>query len=189
MPGNSPGNSENWNTALRYIAGRKAAEENLGFLVHISATVRQTPAPEDVLPAVAKACVPFLATAVSLDAPATPGRPAVQSPPELTRALDGVRKLAEAGSGRRLVISGHESLVKETDPDQLELLRQWEADSAAALPLDYRGVRTGHLVLLRAGGHRRGPIGPGDLALAGEVADRVAAFHAFAGRPAGARGL
>jgi len=186
MPGNSPGNSENWNTALRYIAGRKAAEENLGFLVHISSTVRQVAAPQDVVPAVAAACVPFLASAVSLDAPGGCG-PAVRSLPGFARALEGVRELAGARAGR-LVVSGHEGLAKETDPAHLDLLHAWEADSAAALPLDYRGVHAGHLVVVRGASHRRGPIGPGDLTLAAEVADRIAAFNALAARAATAEG-
>ncbi|MYW19887.1 hypothetical protein GT039_31000, partial [Streptomyces sp. SID2955] len=79
----------------------------------------------------------------------------------------------------------HEGLLKKSDPGHLSLLSQWRATSAVALPLAYRGVRGGHLVVLRGEGHRRGPISPGDLALVSEVADRVAAFNAFATQPAG----
>lgn len=190
MPGNGPENpTENWNTALRYIAGRKAAEESLGFLAHVSATVQQTTELKDVVPAVAKTCVPFLASAISLGALATHSQLVVQSPAEFSAALEGVRELAEQAGGRRVVISGHEGLVKQTEPGHLDLLRQWRTDSAVALPLNYRGIAGGHLVLLRGEGHRRGPIGPSDLALASEVADRVAAFNAFATQVAVAEGL
>ncbi|MCQ8769488.1 hypothetical protein [Streptomyces telluris] len=189
MPGNTTENStENWTTALRYIAGRKAAEESLGFLAHISATVRGTVGAADVVPAAAKACVPFMASAVSLDAPATHSGPVVQSPAEFSAALDGVRALALKGSGPQLVISGHEGTAKQTDPAHLELLREWGADSAVALSLDYRGVPGGHLVLVRGEAHRRGPLGPGDLALVSEVADRIAAFNAFATHAAAGAG-
>lgn len=190
MPGNSQENTtENWNMALRYIAGRKAAEESLGFLVHLSSGIQQTAATKDVVPALAKICVPFLASAISLGALATHSQLVVQSPAEFSAALEGVRRLAETDGDRRIVISGHEGLAKETDPAQLDLLRQWKVDSAVALPLDYRGVRGGHLVLVRGAKHRRGAFGPADLALAGEVADRVAAFNAFATQLAVTGGL
>ncbi|MGK5729158.1 hypothetical protein [Streptomyces sp. URMC 124] len=181
MPGNSTENStENWTTALRYIAGRKAAEESLGFIAHVGATIRNTAGPADVVPAAARACVPFMASAVSLDAPATHSGPVVQAPDGFSAALDGVRALALKDAGPQLVISGHEGLAGQTDPAHLDLLRAWGADSAVALSLDYRGVAGGHLVLVRGAAHRRGPLGPGDLALIAEVADRVAAFNAFA---------
>ncbi|MFF4604893.1 GAF domain-containing protein [Streptomyces sp. NPDC001339] len=190
MPGNGSGNStENWNTALRYIAGRKAAEESLGFLAHISATIQRAADLREVTPAVAKSCVPFLASALSLGALATHSQLVVQSPAEFSTALDNVRGLAEDNGGETLVISGHDGLVKQTDPSHLDRLRQWNAESAVGIPLVYRGVRGGHLVLLRGQGHRRGPISPGDLALISEVADRVAAFNAFATQLAGADGL
>ena len=187
MPGNSTESStENWGTALRYIAGRKAAEESLGFLAHVSATIRTTAGLTDVVPAAAKACVPFLASGISLDAPATHAEAVVQSRDEFAKALEGVRGLA-ADSARQLVISEHEGLAAKTDPDHLAQLREWGADSAVALPLEFRGVTAGHLVLVRGSAHRRGALGPGDLALVTEVADRVAAFNAFATHlPAGA---
>ncbi|MET9533754.1 MULTISPECIES: GAF domain-containing protein [unclassified Streptomyces] len=172
--------SENMNTALRYIAGRKAAEEALGFLAHVSATVQKTTALKDVVPAVAKACVPFLASGASLGALATHSQLVVQSPTEFSAALEELRALAEERGAEPLVISTHEALVKKADPHHLDLLRQWNAGSALALPLDYRGVRGGHLVLVRGDKHRRGAFSPGDVALTTEVADKVAAFNAFA---------
>ncbi|WP_043262615.1 hypothetical protein [Streptomyces sp. CT34] len=181
MPQNSTESSnENWATALRYIAGRKAAEESLGFLAYISATIRTTTGLTDVIPAVAGGCVPFLASAISLDAPAVHSRPIAQSPDGLSAALDGVRALARSSDEQQVVISEHEGCAKRTVPGHLDLLREWKADSAAAFALNFRGVAGGHLVLVRAAGHRLGPIGPGDLALVNEVADRVAAFNAFA---------
>ncbi|ARP73358.1 hypothetical protein LK07_30240 [Streptomyces pluripotens] len=185
MPGNGSETTENWNTALRYIAGRKAAEEALGFLAHITATVQRAADIEEVVPAVAKACVPFLGSALSLGTLATHSRLVVQSPAEFSTALEGVRSLAE-DRDEPLVISGHEGMAGQTDPGHLDLLRQWKAESAVRLPLVYRGVRGGHLVLLRGPKHRRGQIGPADLALVSEVADRVAAFNAFATQLAGA---
>jgi hypothetical protein len=186
MPENDQKTStENWNTALRYIAGRKAAEESLGFLAHISATVQQTPQLKEVLPAVAKACVPFLASAVSLGSLASHSQLVVQSPTGYSRALEGIRDLLSEGGTQKIVISTHEKLAKQTDPGHLTRLRQWQADSAAALPITYRGLYGGHLIALRGESHRRGPIGPADLALLSEVADRVAAFNAFVTQAAG----
>ncbi|GHE14735.1 GAF domain-containing protein [Streptomyces alanosinicus] len=183
------GSTENWSAALRYIAGRKAAEESLGFLVHISTAIQQAPQLKEVVPAVAKACVPFLASAVSLGALATHSQLVVQSPTEYSTALEGVRGLITEAGDQKLVISEHEGLLKQTDPGHLPLLRQWRASSAVAVPLTYRGLRGGHLVVLRGDGHRRGPISPGDLALISEVADRVAAFNAFVTQLAGSEVL
>ncbi|WP_438290439.1 hypothetical protein [Streptomyces sp. HUAS TT7] len=181
MPGQPADSStENWATALRYIAGRKAAEESLGFLAHISATIRNTAGLPDIVPAVARTCIPFLGSAISLDAPAVHPEPVVRSPDGLSAALDGVRTLAGSSGEQRIVISEHEGCAQLTDPRHLELLRGWKAGSAVAVTLDYRGVSGGRLVLVRGPEHRRGPIGPGDLALIDEVADRVAAFNAFA---------
>ncbi|MFI9617002.1 hypothetical protein ACIHCM_35965 [Streptomyces sp. NPDC052023] len=179
---------ENWNTALRYIAGRKAAEESLGFLAHISATVQQTPQLKEVVPAVAKACVPFLASAVSLGALATHSQLVVQSPTGYSTALEGVRGLLSGNGTGKLVISTHESLAQQTDSDHLARLRQWQADSAVALPMTYRGLHGGHLIALRGPEHRRGPISAADIALISEVADRVAAFNAFVTQRSGVDG-
>ncbi|MBB1253318.1 GAF domain-containing protein [Streptomyces alkaliterrae] len=190
MPGNSPGNqTDNWTTALRYIAGRKAAEEALGFVAHVSATIRSTEEVKDVVPAVADVSVPFLASALSVDAPASRAERVVRGPETFTAALEGVRRLAETGDGARLVISAHEGLAKQVDPARLEKLREWGAESAVVLPLDYRGVAGGSLVLVRDGRHRRGVISPSELALVTEVADRLAAFNALAAAngPAGER--
>lgn len=181
MPGNSTESPvENWNTALKYIAGRKAAEESLGFLAHVSGTIRDTREIPDVIPAVAAVCVPFLGSAISLDAPATQDEPVVQCPAQFAAALEGVRTLARATTDAQFVISSHEGLAKRTDPEHLELLRGWDADSAVAVSLAFRGVPGGHLVLVRGAAHRRGPISASDLALISEVAGGVAAFTAFA---------
>ncbi|MET7440143.1 GAF domain-containing protein [Streptomyces sp. NPDC005496] len=180
MPGNTAESStQNWNTALKYIAGRKAAEESLGFVAHISTTVRETQDVADVVPAVARTCVPFFATGVSLDAGPGRDQAVVQAPDELAATLEALRALAIETEQRQIVVSEHEGLVGKTDPRHLELLREGGCDSAVVLSLAYRGLSGGHLVLARAAKHRRGPFSPGDLALACEVADRVGAFNAL----------
>ncbi|MFC9006391.1 hypothetical protein [Streptomyces microflavus] len=179
--------AENWATALRYISGRKTAEESLGFLAHISSTIRNTTPPADVVPATANACVPFFASAMSLEAPAVHDKPFVQAPDEFAAALSQVHELADSADQPRFVVSDHEGFSAQSDPQLLEQLREWGIGSAVALELEYRGVQGGRLVIVRGPAHRRGPVGPGDLALISEVADRVAAFNAFASRlPAGA---
>ncbi len=184
MPGNgSESSAENWNTALKYIAGRKAAEESLGFLAHVGTTIRNTAGLPDVVPAVAAACVPFFGSAISVDSPATHPEAVVRSVGDFQAALAAVRTLAGDRPAETLVISGHESLAGRTDNDHLALLREHGADSAVAIPLRYRGVSGGHLVLVRAAQHRRGALSPGDLALATEVAGGIAAFTAFATQP------
>ncbi|SFY19944.1 hypothetical protein OH786_33040 [Streptomyces atratus] len=181
MPENSTENqSDNWSTALRYIAGRKAAEESLGFLAHISSAIRETADLKSVIPAVARASVPFFASAISLDASSTHSGPVVQSPTDFSAALEGMRTLAAKSDQRQLVISEHEGFAKQTDPVHLEQLHEWKINSAVALSLDYRGVSGGRLVLVRDSTQRRGAFGPGDLALASELADRVAAFNVLA---------
>ncbi|MGI5473015.1 hypothetical protein [Streptomyces sp. CA-132043] len=188
MPENTAGApTQNWNTALKYIAGRKAAEESLGFVAHVSTTVRDTEDATGVLPAVARACAPFFATAVSLDAGPTHGQAVVQGPDELTAVLKTLRDLAVEAGQRQLVISEHEKLAGKTDPRHLELLREGGGDSAVVVSLDYRGLTGGHVVFVREAKHRRGVYGPSDLALANEVADRVGAFNALIGltTPAG----
>ncbi|GGX90997.1 hypothetical protein [Streptomyces anandii] len=182
MPGNTTESpAQNWNTALKYIAGRKAAEESLGFVAHVSATVRDTEDPAAVVPAVARACVPFFAHAVSLDAEPTHGQAVFQGPDELTAVTEALRGLAAETGQRQLVISEHEGLAAKTDPRHLELLREAGGDSAVVLSLAYRGLSDGHLVLVRQEKHRRGAFSPGELALASEVADRAGAFLALAG--------
>jgi hypothetical protein len=173
--------AQNWNTALKYIAGRKAAEESLGFVAHIGTTVRETEAMADVVPAVARTCVPFFASAVLLDAAPTHGRAVVQAPDGLAAVLEALRALAAETEQRQLVISEHEGLAPKTDPRHLELLHEGGGDSAVVVSLAYRGLSDGHLVLVRESGHRRGAFSPADLALAREVADRVGAFNALAG--------
>lgn len=182
MPGNTAESpAQNWNTALKYIAGRKAAEESLGFVAHVSTTVRDTEGAAGVVPAVARACVPFFATAVSLDAESTHGQAVYQGSDDLTAVIEALRGLAAETGQRQLVISEHEGLAPKTDPRHLELLREGGGDSAVVLSLAYRGLSGGHLVLVRQANHRRGAFSPGDLALASEVADRVGAFNALAG--------
>ncbi|MGA5821168.1 GAF domain-containing protein [Kitasatospora sp. NPDC094028] len=187
MSGNTENPTGDWTTALRYIAGRKTAEESLGFLAHVSATVRNTPELLDVVPAAAKACVPFFATAVLLEAPAVHADPVVHGPEESRPAL---RELlgAAAGTEPRLVVSGHEGLAAQSDPQLRARLGEWGVDSAAVLRLEFRGVPGGRLVAVRGATHRRGPFSPGDLALLGEVADRIAAFNAFAAHLTGRAG-
>ncbi|MFF8032097.1 GAF domain-containing protein [Streptomyces sp. NPDC016626] len=182
MPGNTTESpTQNWNTALKYIAGRKAAEESLGFVAHISTTVRETEDMAGVIPAVARTCVPFFATAISLDAGPTHGRAVVQAPDRLAAVTEALRGLAAETEQRQLVVSEHEGLAGKTDPRHLELLREGGGDSAVVLSLAYRGLSGGHLVLVREAEHRRGAFSPADLALASEVADRVGAFNALAG--------
>lgn len=182
MPGNTTESpAQNWNTALKYIAGRKAAEESLGFVAHVSATVRDTEDAADVVPAVARACVPFFATAVSLEAEPTHGQAVFRGADELNAVAEALRALAAETGQPRLVISEHEGLAAKTDPRHLELLREGGGESAVVLSLAYRGLSGGHLVLVRQAKHRRGVFSPGDLALASEVADRVGAFNALAG--------
>lgn len=185
MPGNTTESpAQNWTTALKYIAGRKAAEESLGFVAHISTTVRETEDMEGVIPAVVRSCVPFFATAVSLDAGPTHGQAVLQAPDQLATVIEALRGLAAETEQRQLVISEHEGLTAQTDPRHLELLREGGGDSAVVLSLAYRGLSGGHLVLVREAKHRRGAFSPGDLALASEVADRVGAFNALAGMTA-----
>ncbi|WP_369184849.1 hypothetical protein [Streptomyces sp. Y1] len=180
MSGNTENPTGDWTTALRYIAGRKTAEESLGFLAHVSATVRDTPELADVVPAAARACVPFFASAVLLEAPAVHGEPVEHGPEQFAPALRELLGAAARDGGPRLVASSHESLVGQSDPQLLARLAELQVDSAAVLRLEFRGVPGGHLVAVRGASHRRGPFSPGDLALLGEVADRVAAFNAFA---------
>jgi hypothetical protein len=173
--------AQNWNTVLKYIAGRKAAEEALGFVAHVSTTVRDAAEEAGVIPAVARACAPFFAHAVLLDAETTHSRPVFQGTDELAAVVETLRKLAAETGERQLVISEHEKLTDKTDPRHLELLRAGGGDSAVVVSLAYRGLSGGHIVFVRQEKHRRGPFGPSDLALSSEVADRVGAFNAIAG--------
>lgn len=178
---NSAGSTENMNTALKYIAGRKAAEESLGFLAHIGTTIRTTADPAEVLPAVTTACVPFFGSGISVESPVA-AEPVTRSVGDFAAALRVVRSMGPADPDEQIVISDHAGLRSRTDPARLALLREQGGDSAVALPLRYRGVHAGLLVLVRGPQHRRGPLGPGDLALLGEVAGGLAAFAAFADR-------
>jgi hypothetical protein len=105
---------------------------------------------------------------------------------EFQAALAVVRDLAGERPDEELVISSHEKLASRSDAGHLALLRERGADSAASIPLAYRGVRGGRLVLVRGVQHRRGPLSPGDLTLLGEVAGGLAAFASFVLHPTAA---
>ncbi|MDQ3933285.1 MAG: PAS domain S-box protein [Actinomycetota bacterium] len=136
--------------ALKRMAGRRAAEEALGFLAETSKALAATP---DHAAAVSELCelaIPFLADWCAVE----------------VGSGDDVQVLAAArGEG----ITGSDELVRATAVG--DVVRDGVA-GALRVPFATHDETEGALLLVRAGG--RPDFGPADTALAEEVARRVA---------------
>lgn len=130
-------------TALKRLAGRKQAEESLGFLAETSKALAAAERYADGADAVCRLAVPFLADWCSVE---------VEERPLAVARGDG--------------ITGSDELVRSSSA------REGAADVACA-PFVTRDGAHGALLLARAGG--RPAFGPPDVALAEEVARRIAA--------------
>lgn len=155
--------------ALKYIASRKAPEESLGFLARVSETLA-APRPFGALLADALAlAVPFLADAVSVDAPS--GHLADAVGPALRDRTQSILRCAAAQDAS---LETWFDLRAQDGGTAAELV-QLGVRSAIVVPLTIRGERAGTLTLLRGDAETRRPFGPADLALSEELARRVAA--------------
>lgn len=174
MTSSTDSTRETWSAAIRYITGRKAAEESLGFLAHVSGLLDSQPEPAKWGRSVAQVCVPYLVSAVSVDITGVDG-PVVEPDSRLEPVLATLRKAAASTDDTPFVISSHEKLadVNRTVADIPEAL------SAAVVRLTFRNYVSGQLAVVRTAEHSKGPIGPADLAVLTELANRVALGNAF----------
>lgn len=133
--------------ALRRLAGRRQAEESLGFLAETSRVLAAGGDYREGAEAVCRLAVPFLADWASVE---LGGRPiATVSSDAVTGSDELVRSSVVGGASRDGV------------------------SHTARAPFVTHGGTEGEILLVRSS--RRTPFGPGDLALAGEVAHRIAA--------------
>jgi len=174
MTSSTDSTRETWSAAIRYITGRKAAEESLGFLAHVSGLLDTQPEPAKWGRSVAQVCVPYLVSAVSIDITGVDG-PVVEPDSRFEPVLATLRTAASASDDTPFVISSHEKLadVSRTGADVPAGL------SAAVVRLTFRNHVSGQLAVVRTPEHNKGPIGPADLAVLGELASRVALGNAY----------
>ncbi|MDR6594575.1 GAF domain-containing protein [Saccharothrix longispora] len=178
---------ETWGVAIRYIVGRKSAEEALGFLAHCGAALSGTVDLDVSLREVARAGVAFLAdvSRISLVEGGVPAETVTEHVAGLDPAVVA-RQLAflddgAAGSGDRtpdVLAEGHPVVYAESGGSATEESRSDAAElgvlSALLIPLSVRGRLVGTLTLVRAGARKKTGFGPSDVALAGELGRQVA---------------
>lgn len=174
MTSSTDSTRETWSAAIRYITGRKAAEESLGFLAHVSGLLDTQPEPAKWGRSVAQVCVPYLVSGVSVDITGVDG-PVVEPDARFEPILATLRAAAEGTDDTPFVISSHEKLadVTRTVADVPAGL------SAAVVRLTFRNHVSGQLAVVRTPEHSKGPIGPADLAVLAELASRVALGNAY----------
>lgn len=175
MTSSTDSTQETWTAAIRYITGRKSAEEALGFLAHISSLLDTDQGPAEWGRAVARVCVPYLAAAVSVDITGVDG-PVDEPADRFESTLRELRERAASSGEQVFVVSAHPKLAgtAQAPPE-----RDPSFGSAAVVRLAFRGRASGALVILRGPTHPKGPIGPADLALISELANRLALGNAF----------
>ncbi|HTK67077.1 MAG TPA: hypothetical protein VL595_32180 [Pseudonocardia sp.] len=174
MTSSTDSTRETWSAAIRYITGRKAAEESLGFLAHVSGLLDTQPEPAAWGRAVAQVCVPYLVSGVSIDIAGVDG-PVVEPGGRFEPVLAMLRSAAAGADDTPFVISTHDKLVDVSRtvagvPDGL---------SAAVVRLTFRDHVSGQLAVVRTPEHGKGPLGPADLAVLAELANRVALGNAY----------
>lgn len=143
-----PADADPLTTALRRMAGRKAAEESLGFLAETSKAL----AASDYVEGVSEVCrliTPFLADWCSVE----------------INTDDAAHTLSTARGGS---IGGSDDLIRALAIGERQ---NGGGHHALRLPFTTRDGDAGALLLVRDGG--RGAFGPADIALAEEVARRI----------------
>jgi hypothetical protein len=178
MTSSTDSTQETWTAAIRYITGRKAAEEALGFLAHISSLLDVGPEPADWGRSVALACVPYLGSAVSIDITGV-ADPVLAPDERFEPALCTLREVASRADETTFVVSDHPKLAGTAHALPEGDVPATLVGSAVVVRLAFRGRGSGQLVIVRTPRHPRGAIGPADLALISELASRLALGNAF----------
>ncbi|MBB5953674.1 GAF domain-containing protein [Saccharothrix tamanrassetensis] len=176
---------ETWGVAIRYIVGRKSAEEALGFLAHCGAALTRTPDLGAALRDVTRASVAFLADIGRISL--VEGEELVESTREHVAGLDPAVVDSQldflddgaAGRGdrtpdvlaaRRTAVyapSGSVAAASLAEAEERGVL------SALLVPLVVRGQVFGVLTLVRAGVRKKAEFGAADVALAEELARQI----------------
>jgi PAS domain S-box-containing protein len=170
--------------ALRYIASRKRPEESLGFLACVSQILADGRVLDERLAEIVRLSVPFLADAASLELEtgqaahhAAGGlrdrfeavRAALASDaPDCELALAAIRK-----AGQPVVVKDVSQHQRSGDPVS-QALAVAGVGSAILMPLEFADHTFGTIAFVREEGPARQPFGPADVALAEEVARRIA---------------
>jgi PAS domain S-box-containing protein len=164
-------------------------KRRLELLVQTSEIVAVSVEPRAGLQSVARLAAAWLADLVVIDIIEADGgleRVAVaHARPEQAALAEGLRAYPpdpEAPHIRRVIVDGQaevvgnltEQVLRERlqGPDHLGIVNQLDMRSAMFVPLAARGRALG--VMLLAGGHERPPFGPPELAVAEDIARRVA---------------
>ncbi|MGH3828590.1 MAG: hypothetical protein ACRDQX_15685 [Pseudonocardiaceae bacterium] len=178
MTSSKDSTQETWIAAIRYITGRKAAEEALGFLTHISSLLDAEQEPVEWGRSVARACVPYLGSAVSVDI-AGVRDPVLEPDERFEPALRQLRAAASYNGEAASVISDHPKMASIARAAPAEDVPATLFGSAAVVRLVFRSHASGYLAVLRTPEHPKGAIGPADLALISELASRLALSNTF----------
>jgi PAS domain S-box-containing protein len=144
-----PAGADPLTTALRRMAGRKAAEESLGFLAETSKALKASDYVEG-MSAVCRLSTPFIADWCSIE----------------LGMDDAARPLGTARGGS---IGGSDDLIRALAIGERQ---NGGGHRALRVPFTTRDGDAGAMLLVRDGG--RDAFGPADIALAEEVARRVA---------------
>jgi hypothetical protein len=178
MTSSTDSTQETWTAAIRYITGRKSAEEALGFLAHVSALLDADSEPAVWGRSVARACVPYLGSAVSIDVTGV-ADPVLAPDERFEPGLHTLRQIASRAQQATFVVSDHPKLTGSAHTLPAEDASVTFVGSAAVVRLAFRGRPSGQLVVVRNPQHPKGVIGPADLALISELASRLALGNAF----------
>lgn len=150
---------------MRYIVGRKRAEEALGFLAAVSDAIESTTASDAAVSRIAELTVPFLADWCAVH------RPCAEGPAEpLARAVRPGIEPAKIQALERWLgppVPGDESGAGGDPASRLDVV------VALSFPVDFRGRRLGVLTLARLEREGAAPYRAAELALARELARRL----------------
>lgn len=184
--------SNDWSRALRYVAGRKAAEESLGYLAHVMHLLSSAPENNTIqrtFQDVAEASVPMLGTAAWIVMSTPASQPSaehrVQFPPtapqltsqEVQSSLDNAKKPVAMGN---VDVPGP---MLGPSAGGGKLLDRTGLASVLAAPMLFRRSHYGFVIAGRGPAHPRPTIQPRDVALAGQLAQLLALYTSYSSRP------
>ncbi|MGH3170771.1 MAG: hypothetical protein ACRDN0_33475 [Trebonia sp.] len=183
-----------WSRALRYVAGRKAAEETLGYLAHVThllSTASESDTIQQIFQAVAEASVPMLGTAswIVMSAPAhQPGLP-VQCP-AAAPLLTSQNVNLFLGNAATPFAAGNADVPEHMlglSRGSSELLASTGFPAVAAAPMLFQRSHHGFVIAGRGPDHPRPTIQARDVALVGQLAQLLALYTSYSSAATGHR--
>lgn len=183
--------SPDWSRALRYVAGRKAAEESLGYLAHVTHLLSSSSENDTIqrtFQGVVEASVPILGTAAYIvmntsghqASPELPVQclqcPATASPlvpQEVLLFLDNAAKPLAAGN---VDVPDH---MLGASSSSSKLLVSTGLAAVLAAPMLFQRSHHGFVIVARSPSHPRPAIQARDVALIGQLARLLAMYTSY----------